>query len=54
MRSPFIAIGPAFRQRTLIEPIENVDIFPLLGRLLQIELPRVDGELEATAKALAD
>ena len=54
MRSPFIAIGPAFRQRTVIEPIENVDIFPLLGKLLQIELPHGDGELEATANALAD
>ena len=54
MRAPFIAIGPAFRQHTVIAPINNVDVYPLLGQLLHIELPGNDGDGQATAAALAD
>lgn len=53
MRSPFIAIGPAFRRQGVIEPIHNVDVYPLLGRLLQIELPSHDGDPQATLDAMA-
>ena len=53
MRSPFIAIGPAFRRHTVIEPINNVDIYPLLGRLLHIALPDSDGDAQATVEAMS-
>lgn len=53
MRSPFIAIGPDFRRHAVIEPINNVDIYPLLGRLLHIALPHSDGNPDATVEAMA-
>ena len=53
MRSPFIAHGPAFRRQAVIEPIANVDVYPLMTGLLGLSLPPNDGNPAATADALA-
>ncbi|SBV35662.1 Type I phosphodiesterase/nucleotide pyrophosphatase family protein [uncultured Stenotrophomonas sp.] len=52
MRSPFIAHGPAFRQGVVIPPIDNVDVYPLLARVLGIEPGANDGNPAHTAAAL--
>jgi predicted AlkP superfamily pyrophosphatase or phosphodiesterase len=52
MRAVFIGQGPAFRARTRIEPINNVDIYPLVNHLLGLELPANDGDLQALVPAL--
>jgi len=54
MRAPFIASGPAFRRQHVIPAIDNVDVYPLLGRLLDIPLPENDGDPSATLDAMAD
>ncbi len=52
MRSPFIAHGPAFRQGLVIPPIDNVDVYPLLARVLGIAPGANDGDAAHTAAAL--
>ncbi|AMJ57158.1 MULTISPECIES: ectonucleotide pyrophosphatase/phosphodiesterase [Stenotrophomonas] len=52
MYSPFIAHGPAFAQGVTIAPIDNVDIYPLLARLLNITPARNDGNPHHTDAAL--
>ncbi len=52
MYSPFIGHGPAFAQGLTIAPIDNVDIYPLLARLLNITPARNDGNPHHTDAAL--
>ena len=52
MRAVFIAHGPAFRQGVTIDPIDNVDVYPLVNRLLHLDIPPNDGQLDATQDAL--
>jgi hypothetical protein len=49
----FIASGPAFRQGAVIEPIDNVDVYPLLMRLLGLPAADNDGDPGALLPALA-
>lgn len=52
MRAVFIANGPAFRQGAVIDPIDNVDVYPLMTRLLGIPAADHDGDDEALLPAL--
>ena len=52
MRAVFIASGPAFRTGTVIGPIDNVDVYPLMVRLLGIPAAEHDGDPEALLPAL--
>ena len=52
MYSPFIGHGPAFAQGVTIAPIDNVDIYPLLARLLNITPASNDGNPRHTDAAL--
>ena len=52
MRAVFIASGPAFRQGAVIEPIDNVDVYPLMVRLLGIPAAEHDGDATALLPAL--
>ncbi|KQN98564.1 hypothetical protein ASF01_12195 [Stenotrophomonas sp. Leaf70] len=54
MRSPFIAHGPAFGQGVVIAPIDNVDVYPLLARVLGIAPGANDGDAARTAATLRD
>lgn len=53
MRAVFIASGPAFREGAVIEPIDNVDVYPLLARLLGVAAADNDGDPAALLPALA-
>ena len=52
MRAVFIATGPAFRQGAVIDPIDNVDVYPLMTRLLGIPAGDHDGDSQALLPAL--
>ncbi len=52
MRTIFLARGPAFRRGVVIDPIENVDVYPLLARLVGIEPVGDDGDPDALLDAL--
>ena len=52
MAAVFIAAGPAFRSGIQLEPFDNVDIYPLLARLIGIEGEPGDGNLSALQKTL--
>jgi predicted AlkP superfamily pyrophosphatase or phosphodiesterase len=52
MHAIFIARGPSFRQGLVIPPFENVDVYPLLARLLGIEPAPNDGNPETLLPVL--
>src|SRR5690606_37525365 len=54
MRAIFIAHGPAFRQGVTLPGFDNVDVYPLLTRLLGIEPAEHDGEAQTLLPALRD
>lgn len=55
MRALFIANGPAFRQGTTLAPFENVDVNPLLRRVLGLPTnAAMDGRLAPVEGALAN
>ena len=45
MRATFIARGPAFRKGAVIAPFDNVDVYPLMARLLGIPAHENDGDI---------
>jgi predicted AlkP superfamily pyrophosphatase or phosphodiesterase/broad specificity phosphatase PhoE len=53
MRGIFIASGPSFRKGLKTPPLENVDVYPLLARLLRIAPAANDGKPAATEIMLA-
>jgi predicted AlkP superfamily pyrophosphatase or phosphodiesterase len=46
MRAIFFAEGPDIRARYQLKPFENVNIYPLLARILGLRIGKVDGRLE--------
>lgn len=52
MRALFIAQGPAFRRGAEIAPFDNVDVYPLLARLVGIEPRPNDGDIAPLLPAL--
>ena len=52
MRALFIAQGPAFRQGVEIAPFDNVDVYPLLAKLVGIEPNASDGDIVSLLPAL--
>lgn len=53
MAAVFIAAGPAFRPGTVLPVFDNVDVYPLLARLIGVEPQRNDGSLKPLKPALA-
>lgn len=53
MRALFIAHGPAFRSGVVLPPFDNVDVYPLLTRLLGILPAANDGDPDRLLPALA-
>jgi predicted AlkP superfamily pyrophosphatase or phosphodiesterase len=53
MRAVFIANGPAFRKGGRLAVFDNVDVYPLLARLIGVKPQRNDGDLADLAPALA-
>jgi predicted AlkP superfamily pyrophosphatase or phosphodiesterase len=52
MAALFLATGPSFRPSARLPVIDNVDVYPLLARLLGVEPEANQGDPSATAAAL--
>ena len=52
MRATFIARGPAFRKGVVIPSFDNVDVYPLMARLLDIPARENDGDIAPLLPAL--
>ncbi len=52
MRAIFIAVGPDIRPGSTLEPFENVNVYPLVARILGLNAPKVDGSLNVLSKIL--
>jgi hypothetical protein len=52
MAASFVAAGPAFRAGVVLPPFDNVDVHPLLLRLLGLPAMATDGDGKVLAKAL--
>ncbi|NDK39322.1 alkaline phosphatase family protein [Pseudoxanthomonas gei] len=53
MRAMFIARGPAFRKGVRLAAFDNVDVYPLMTRLLHLHTPDNDGDIAPLLPALA-
>ena len=54
MRAIFLARGPAFKRGATLAPFDNVDVYPLLARLLGIAPAKNDGDIAPLLPALRD
>ncbi|MFT4257801.1 MAG: ectonucleotide pyrophosphatase/phosphodiesterase [Pseudoxanthomonas sp.] len=54
MQAVFVADGPAFRDGVTLPPFDNVDVYPLLARLLGIAPAANDGDITPLLPALKD
>jgi predicted AlkP superfamily pyrophosphatase or phosphodiesterase len=53
MAALFVAAGPRIRPDGMIEPLENIHIYPLLAEILELDPnPEIDGELDAVRHIL--
>ena len=43
MRALFLAVGPDIRPGSKLEPFENVNVYPLVAKILGLDAPQVDG-----------
>ncbi len=46
MRAIFYAVGPDIRPGAKVPPFENVDLYPLIARILGLEIGPIDGNLK--------
>ena len=53
MRALFVAHGPAFRHGVVVPEFDNVDIYPMLARILSIKPAPNDGDFRVVAPMLA-
>ena len=51
MRATFIANGPAFRRGVTVKTFDNVDVYPLLAKLLAVKAQPNEGDLADVAPA---
>lgn len=54
MRAIFVARGPAFKRGATLAPIDNVDVYPLLARLIGIVPAPNDGHIAPLLPALRE
>lgn len=54
MRAVFTAVGPSFRAGVRLPAFDNVDVYPLLARLLRINPAPNDGDIAPLLPALQD
>jgi len=50
----FIGAGPAFKKNFRVDPFKNVDIYPLMCSILNLEAPPNNGSLEVVKKMLVE
>jgi alkaline phosphatase D len=54
MRAIFFAAGPDIRSGMTVKPFENVNIFPLVTKILGLENPPIDGSFSVLSGVLND
>ena len=54
MRALFLAVGPDIRPGAKLEPFENINVYPLVAKILGLNAPKVDGNLNVLSKILKD
>jgi hypothetical protein len=54
MRAVFTAVGPSFRANARLPAFDNIDVYPLLARLLRITPAPNDGDITPLLPALKD
>jgi hypothetical protein len=54
MKAIFFAAGPDIRPGTALKPFENVNVYPFIAKILQLQAPSSDGSLNILSSALAD
>jgi hypothetical protein len=56
MGGSFIAWGPAIKKDITIEPFENIHVFPLIARILNLDISslEIDGRLEVLKEILKE
>ncbi len=52
MRAIFFAEGPDIRRGVTLKPFENVNVFPLITKILGLESPKVDGTVNVLSNIL--
>jgi alkaline phosphatase D len=52
MRAIFIAAGPDIRPGSTLQPFENVNVYPLVARILALNAPKADGDVNILSKIL--
>ena len=53
MKAIFYATGPDFRRGVTVKPFENVDVYPLIARILGLKTGAIDGHLRTLQPILA-
>jgi len=54
MHPVFIAMGPSFKKRAVVDTFNNVDLYPLLCKLLRLKPAPNNGSLKVVSKLLID
>jgi predicted AlkP superfamily pyrophosphatase or phosphodiesterase len=54
MHASFYAAGPDIRAGVKVEPFENVDLYPLIARILGLKIEKIDGTIEPLKGILKD
>jgi len=54
MKAIFFAAGPDIRPGTILKPFENVNVYPFIAKILQLQAPPTDGNLNILSSALTD
>jgi predicted AlkP superfamily pyrophosphatase or phosphodiesterase len=52
MRAFFLAVGPDIRPGSKLEPFENVNVYPMVAKILGLDAPQVDGSLNVLSNIL--
>lgn len=53
MRAIFFAEGPDIRAGVTVKPFENVNVFPVVVKILGLDSPKIDGSLNVLSSILA-
>jgi alkaline phosphatase D len=52
MRALFVAEGPDIRPGVIVKPFENVNVFPAVAKILDLDAPKTDGSLNVLSSIL--
>ena len=52
MRALFVAAGPDILPGSILQPFENVNVYPLVATILGLDVPKVDGNANVLSKIL--